>query len=112
VFQVSNYNFIMSDSDADTRRTSSSHKIPRFHGKRGEDYGLWRLRLRAVYRAEKLWSLVDPAAASASSALASDQDIENKERACSIIIAALGNSPLHVVADVDEGAWTHAGASR
>jgi hypothetical protein len=92
----------MSDSDTDTRRISSSHKIPRFNGKRGEDYGLWRLRLRAACRAKNLWSLVDPAATRAPTTSTSDDVTANKERACSIIIAALGDSPLRVVADVDD----------
>jgi hypothetical protein len=102
VLQELNYNFIMSDRDADTRRTSCAHKIPRFHGKRGEDYGLWRLRLRDVCCAKKLWHLFDPAAPSASRFLDSDQYFEEKERTRSIIFAALGNSPLNIVADVDE----------
>jgi hypothetical protein len=83
----------MSDSDTDTRRTSSSHKIPRFNGKRGEDYGLWRLGLRAACRAKKLWSLVDPAATRAPTTSTSDDVTENKGRACSIIIAALLRVP-------------------
>ena len=45
----------------------------------GENHELWRLRLRAICRAKKLWHLVDPSAASVSRVLASDQDIENKE---------------------------------
>jgi hypothetical protein len=91
----------MSGSDADTRLTSPLHKIPRFHGKRGEDYGLWRLRLCAVCRAKNMWKLVDLDAASASR-VASDQDSEKQECACSIIIAALDDSPLRIVADVYE----------
>jgi gag-polypeptide of LTR copia-type len=92
----------MSDSDTDTRRISSSHNIPRFNGKRGEYYGLWRLRLRAACRAQKLCSLVDPATTRATASSTSDDVAVNKERACSIIIAALGDSPLRVVADVDD----------
>jgi gag-polypeptide of LTR copia-type len=82
--------------------SSSSHRIPRFHGKRGEDYGLWRLRLRAACRAKKLWSLVDPDVKGGSSISAAEKVAENKERACSTIIAALGDAPLRVVADVDD----------
>jgi hypothetical protein len=51
----------MSDSEADNNNSSSSHRSPRFHGKRGEDYGLWRLRLRTACRTKKLWFLFDPA---------------------------------------------------
>jgi gag-polypeptide of LTR copia-type len=102
VCQARQVNFNMSDSDTDNRRISSSHKIPRFNGKRGEDYGLWRLRLRAACRAQRLWSLVDAAATRATATSTSDDVTVNKERACSIIIAALGDSPLRVVADVDD----------
>jgi hypothetical protein len=93
---------VMSDSEADNQNSSSSHRIPRFHGKRGEDYGLRRLRLRAACRAKKLWSLGDPAVVGDSSKSVSEKVAEFKECACSIIIASLGDSPLRVVADVDD----------
>jgi gag-polypeptide of LTR copia-type len=94
-------NPIMFYSEADTRHSSSSHRIPRFHGTRSDDYGLWRLRLRTACRA-KLWSFVDPAVTRSGDTCNSQMDIDDNERACSIIIAALGDSALSVVSAVDE----------
>ena len=48
----------MSDTDAEFE-TSSGMKQPRFHGNRGEDYGLWRHRLRAACRVKGVWGVVD-----------------------------------------------------
>ena len=48
----------MSDSDVE-RESSTSFKIPRFKGKQGEDYGLWRMRLRAICRIKGVWSVVE-----------------------------------------------------
>jgi hypothetical protein len=72
---------IMSDSEADTRHSSSSHRIQRFHGTRSDDYGLWRLRLRAACRAKKLWSFVDPEVTRSGDKCNSQKDIDDNERA-------------------------------
>jgi hypothetical protein len=92
----------MSDREADNHNSSSSDRIPRFTGKRGEDYGLWRLRLHGACRAKKLWPLVDPDVKCGSSISAPEKVAENKELACSIIVAALGDARPRVVADVDD----------
>ena len=47
----------MSDTNAEFE-TSSGMKLPRFHGNRGEDYGLWRHRLRAACRVKGVWAPV------------------------------------------------------
>jgi len=101
----------MSDTDVESDVTSG-FKIPRFHGKRDEDYGLWRLRLRAACRVKGIWSVVDPTASSsittdttldvAPDALASVRRIAKREKASGIIISALGDAPLRVVLDVDD----------
>ena len=99
----------MSDSEAESERTAL--KIPRFHGRRGEDYGLWRLRLRAACRVKGLWSLVEkkPTADAEESTRQDEMTAAERhrqtaklEKASGIIITALGNSPLRVVADVDD----------
>ena len=99
----------MSDTDVDNSK-SNVLRIPRFHGRRGEDYGLWRLRLRAACRVKGVWHIVSEdtehstATSSASTAL-SDADkhklTSKKEKASGIIISALGDSPLRVVAEAD-----------
>ena len=82
--------------------------IPRFHGRQGEDYGLWRSRLRAACRIKGVWGLVDKETSSeASSRTTTPNDVEKqklnseKEKASGIIISALGDSSLRVVADAD-----------
>ena len=47
----------MSDSEVENDG-SSGIKVPRFHIRRGEDYGLWRLRLRAACRVKGAWNVV------------------------------------------------------
>lgn len=49
----------MSETDNDTIN-SSGIKIPRFHGRRGADYGLWRHRLRAECQLKDVWRVVEP----------------------------------------------------
>eukprot|EP00171_Calliarthron_tuberculosum_P008425 IDg8425t1 len=106
----------MSESDIDTE-SMSTIKIPRFHGRRGDYYGLWRLRLRAICRVKGLWSVVEagsfhPFEASTTS---SAQDAPSSvgapiiakntaklEKASGIIISALGDAPLRVVIDADD----------
>lgn len=102
----------MSDSEVESD-TSSGVKIPRFHGKRGEDYTLWRHRLRAACRIKGLWNVVT-SGSEQSSIAATTQDtapsssqsssrlLGKREKACAIIICALGDAPLRVVMDVDD----------
>lgn len=100
----------MSDIEVESNRTSAS-RIPRFHGKRGEDYGLWRLRLRAACRISGVWNLVENgisgSSATESSCDNSDKDKQKLnvklEKCSGMIISALGDSPLCVVADADGG---------
>lgn len=47
----------MSDSETDPNG-STEIKLPRFHGRRGEEYGLWRLRLRVACRVKEVWGVV------------------------------------------------------
>lgn len=99
----------MSESEMETEATNGI-KISRFHGKRGEDYGLWRLRLRASCRVKGVWGVVDSSAPS-SSTLSTNEDytahpdatilssriISKREKASGIINSALGDVPLWVV---------------
>lgn len=99
----------MSESDGDTTRTNST-KIPHFHGKRGEDYGLWRMRLRAACRVKGLWNLIEVSTSIPTERDARDSTVDaeqhkfkhNLEKASGMIISALGNTPLRVVADADD----------
>ena len=93
----------MSDSDVESTANSDT-KIPRFHGKRGEDYGLWRLRLRAVCRIKGVWNVVETSPSdsytsdiTAGNTADSARRIAKMEKASGIIICALGNSPLRVI---------------
>ena len=100
----------MSDTDSESCRTTIL-KIPRFHGRRGENYSLWRLRLRAACRIKGVWDLVTEEASSSSSAASSRSttitDADKRklttklEKVSGMIISALGDSPLRVVADAD-----------
>lgn len=101
----------MSDSDCEIS-PGSTLKIPRFHGRRGEDYGLWRLRLRAACRIKGVWNLVERSCDDTLDSSSTPQDYElgirhkqslnNKlEKTSGIIISALGDSALRVVADAD-----------
>ena len=46
----------MSDTETESASTSGV-KIPRFHGRRDDDYNLWRHRLRAACRIKNVWSV-------------------------------------------------------
>ena len=97
----------MSESEVETDGTSGI-KIPRFHGRRGEDYGLWRLRLRAACRVKGVWNVVDFSALSTTTdsttdiAVASSRHQAKREKASGIIISALGDAPLRVVLEADD----------
>ena len=99
----------MSDTDGESSRSSAT-KIPRFHGRRGDDYGLWRLRLRAACRVKGVWDLVDPFVPTTRSSDTAGQSSTpdgtklklKMEKASGMIIAALGDAPLRVVAEVDD----------
>ena len=97
----------MSDSEVESSN-SSGIKIPRFHGRRNEDYGLWRLRLRAACRVKGVWHVVDTSASatSSSSTATETQDAARlsakREKASGIIISALGDAPLRVVLEADD----------
>lgn len=98
----------MSESEAEMGEASVT-KIPRFNGRRGEDYGLWRLRLRAACRIKGVWKLVESTSATtlSSSDDTTIMDAQKEkmtaklEKASAMIISALGDSPLRVVADAD-----------
>eukprot|EP00171_Calliarthron_tuberculosum_P002471 IDg2471t1 len=102
----------MSDSDDyESDERTSSHKLPCFNAGRRDDYGLWRLRLRAACRAKGVWRLVDPSISTKSppnneltdsTELTVGDSIEKLEKACALIISALGNTHLRVIQDVDD----------
>jgi len=114
----------MGDSESET---STTLKLPRFYGKRNEDYGLWRMRLRAACRVKGVWSAVDSSSSSETTEQnsettkqpsASDQpssssdqpspssskkcNVEKREKASAIIISALGDTPLRVVMEAED----------
>lgn len=101
----------MSDSEAETTG-SSPIKIPFFHGRRGEHYGTWRLRLRAACRLKGVWDVVESLSTLSDSSttttattqcqLHSSRNIVKKEKASRIIISALHDSPLRVVLEADD----------
>lgn len=95
----------MTESDADMEK-GTGIKIPRFYGNRGEDYGLWRLRLRAICRVKGVWKVFEDAEVTSSSTdLANVGQQSNSimiEKASGLIISALGDSPLRVVLDADD----------
>lgn len=99
----------MSDTDTESNDRTSVTNIPRFHGKGGEDYGLWRLRLRAACRVKGVWKYVDKSLSATpsrdtSESTGTDQiKLSTKlEKASAMIISALGDSPMRVIADVDD----------
>lgn len=97
----------MSETDSD-EIPSSGIKIHRFHERRGEPYGLWNHLLRAACRVKNVWRVMD------SSSLMESTDytesapfsyarvLAKRERACGIIISALGDAPIRVVMEIDE----------
>lgn len=98
----------MLDTDGESGG-SSGIKIPRFHGHRYEDYGLWRLSLRAACRVKGVWGMVEEKSESASSTstaadieMKSSRRLEKIEKASGIIISFLGDAPLRVVLDSDD----------
>lgn len=50
--------YTLSDTDVESEKFSGM-KIFRFHGHRGEDYELWRYRLRAACGFKGIWGVVD-----------------------------------------------------
>lgn len=100
----------MSDFDAEAN-DSSGIKIPWFHWRRGEDYGLWRLRLRAACRVKGVWNAVESfltwsvattTTSSTSEQTRSCRDNIKKDKASRILISAAGNSPLRVVLEAND----------
>lgn len=101
----------MSESEVETDNTSGI-KIPRFRGRREEDYCLWRLRLRAACRVKGVWGVVASPTDTVSITTSDDnatrtasesaRQIAKREKASGIIISALGDSPLRVVLEADD----------
>ena len=101
----------MSDTETEGASTSGV-KIPRFHGRRDDDYNLWRHRLRAACRIKNVWSVVNTGTSDSSASATTETDAATptpssrtaakREMACGIIISALGDAPLRVVMDVDD----------
>eukprot|EP00171_Calliarthron_tuberculosum_P005278 IDg5278t1 len=65
----------VSDIDIDSMSTI---KIPRFLGRRGDDYGLWRLRLRAICRVKGLWGVFEADARCASNRTVSKISVQKQ----------------------------------
>ena len=89
--------------------TNINLRIPRFNGSRTDDYGLWRMRLRAACRMKGVWDVVEnlsgDSASSTSSTSAnpgSPGTSKKREKASGIIISALGDTALRVVMEADE----------
>lgn len=98
----------MSDSDVESDM-GTGIKIPRFYGRRGDDYGLWRLRLRAACRVKGVWNVVEPTPASSATSATSSGTVPDSairisklEKASGMIISALGDGPLRVVLDAGD----------
>lgn len=105
----------MSDLEAETG-SNSGIQVPRFYGRRDDDYMLWRHRLRAACRIKGVWNVVktseehstavsttkDKSIDSTGSESSKSTIIAKREKACGIIICALGDAPLRVVMDVDD----------
>lgn len=96
-----------------TEGNSSGLSISRLHGKRVEDYGLWRMRLKALCRLKRVWEVVQKPKTSSSDATAmpsfsistpenQDSASEKVEKASAIIILALGHAPLRVVMEAED----------
>ena len=103
----------MTDPDTNAseieEETSVSLRIPRFNGSRTDDYGLWRMRLRAACRVKGVWDAVEEspgdAASSSSTSKAksgSSKSMKKREKASGIIISGLGDAALRVVMEADE----------
>lgn len=94
----------MTDTEGEYESTSGI-KIPRFHGRRGEDYSLWRMRLRAACRIKGVWDVVEcstDSSSSTSTTTAPTPSSAKREKASVIIINALGDAPLRAVLEADE----------
>ena len=100
----------MSNSEVE-RESSTSFKIPRFKGKHGEDYCLWRMRLRAICRIKGVWSVVEnkitteqceSSSTTTENISAATRSTTKKEKASGIIISALGDDPLRVVIEAED----------
>lgn len=93
----------MTDSETDS---SLSLKVPRFHGRRSDDYTLWRMRLRAACRVKGVWDAVenstDCSSDTSSQTTHGTQLKLKQEKASGIIISALGDAPLRVIIDADD----------
>lgn len=82
---------------------------PRFHGRNGDDYGLWLLKLRAACRIKRVWDIEESKTfvkEGFTSTKISDANKENvrqyMQTASGMITSALGSTPLRAVADADD----------
>lgn len=96
----------MSDSNRDGDN-SSSIKISHFHGSRGENYGLSQLHFRSGCSMNGVWDVVkhasDEKSKSATSLFTEPCRVAKRERASGIITLALGDVPLCVGLEADDG---------
>ena len=85
-----------------------------------ENYGLWRLRIRAARRVKGVWNVVESNESGISDTITSSGGVSSlcvtisaakssssikikREKASGIIISALGDYPLRVVLEADDG---------
>lgn len=88
--------------------TSIGMKMPRFHGRRSEDYGPWRHRSRAARLVKGVWPFVesnytfsDAAASSETSPVQFEKISARLAKVSGILISALSDAPIRVLLDMD-----------
>ena len=100
----------MSDLEVE-RESSTSFKIPCLEGKQGEDYGLWRIRLRAICPTRGVWSVgekkrtteqSEPSSGTTENISSATRSTAKREKASGIIISELGDAPLRVVIEAED----------
>ena len=98
---------VQSTHTMDMDGSSRTSRVPVFNGTSQDDYGLWRLRLRAELRTKGVWKYVNPNTSSSTSSTTSGttalaDNVEVLEKASAIIISSIGDGPLRVIEDVDD----------
>lgn len=105
----------MSDTDEE-KESNVALKFPLFHGKRGEDYSLWRMGLPAACRIKNVWTVIeselpegklgsdapDSSKKESKSSKMDSKRLHKLQKASGLIISALRDAPLHVVLDAED----------
>ena len=71
-------------------------RVAKFHGKRGEDYALWKMRMQAVFIGKDVWSEIDPLQQPTETETPETQR-SKKAKAVMLLVNALGDTPLRAV---------------